>query len=203
MRHLATEHIAAGQTRITGESPGTAVTSHRPKEIPIRWLTASHHPIRIRPARVPGSHRTFSSPGVIGGTVIRCARRSAGVGRHDFAYATGVDHRTMRDVELGEIPLYCVPYPFLQRVADELSESLTSLTGGISELLTAADCDLLVTALLCDFEDFTEVPPIDQDTAEGKRARELLAWALRGWSLTGTSRRPPPVVYWRALSGNR
>ena len=181
MRDLATEYAAAGQTRTTGQSPGTALASHRPNLTPIRWLTGPHHPTRIRPAHAaPGSHRTFSPPGVIGGTVIRCARRSAGIGRHDFAYAAGVDHRTMRDVELGEIPLYCVPYTFLQRVADELTESLTPLAGGISELVIAAYCDLLVTALLCDFEDFAEVPPIDQDTVEGKRARELLAWALRG-----------------------
>ena len=182
MKHLATTHEAAGQTRTPGDSPGTALTSHRPADTPIRWLTGPRHaPRAIRPARAATTtRRAFSPPGIIGGTVIRCARRSAGIGRHDFALTAGVDHRTMRDVEVGEIPLYCVPYAFLEHVAGALTDSLSSLAGGISELVTAADCDLLVTALLCEFEDFAEVPPIDQDTADGARARELLAWALRG-----------------------
>ena len=46
--------------------------------------------------------------------------------------------------------------------------------------MVAADCDLLVTAMLCEFEDYAEVPPIDQDTPDGYVARELLRWALAG-----------------------
>jgi len=47
--------------------------------------------------------------------------------------------------------------------------------------VTAADCDLLVTAMLCEFEDYAEVPPIDEDTPDGAAARELLRWGAR-WS---------------------
>jgi len=91
-----------------------------------------------------------------------------------------MDHATTRDLELGEIPLFCVPYNLLRHIAGALARPGSALTGGVGELVTAADCDLLVTAILCEFEDYAEVPPIDQDTADGAVARELLRWALAG-----------------------
>jgi len=42
---------------------------------------------------------------VIGGAVVCSARRSVRIGRHQFARAIGMDHATIRDLELGEIPL--------------------------------------------------------------------------------------------------
>jgi hypothetical protein len=104
------------------------------------------------------SRRTLSPPGVIGGAVICCARRSVRIARHQFARAIGMDHATIRDVELGEIPLFCVPYDLLRQIAGALAMPGSALSGGVGELVTAADCDLLVTAMLCEFEDYAEVP---------------------------------------------
>jgi hypothetical protein len=120
-------------------------------------------------ARTDGgaSRRTLPPPGVIGGAVICCARRSVRIARHQFARAIGMDHATIRDVELGEIPLFCVPYDLLRQIAGALGMPGSALSGGVGELVTAAD-----------FEDYAEVPPIDQGTPDGAVARELLGWAL-------------------------
>ena len=140
----------------------------------------------LRPLRSPlalpagASRRTLSPPGVIGGAVVCSARRSVRIARHQFARSIGMDHATTRDLELGEIPLFCVPYDLLRHIAGALARPGSALTGGVGELVTAADCDLLVTALLCEFEDYAEVPPIDQDSADGAAARDLLRWALAG-----------------------
>ena len=62
-----------------------------------------------RPLRLPlaltgeASRRTLSPPGVIGGAVVCSARRSVRIARHQFARAIGMDHATVRDLELGEI----------------------------------------------------------------------------------------------------
>jgi hypothetical protein len=138
-------------------------------------------PLRSPLALAAGAtRRTLSPPGVIGCTVIRSARRSVRIARHEFARAIAMDHATIRDLELGEIPLFCVPYDLLRQIAGALARPGSALTGGLGELVTAADCDMLVTAMLCDFEDYAEVPPIDQDTPDGAVARELLRWALAG-----------------------
>ena len=54
----------------------------------------------------------------------------------------------------------------------------------VGELLLASQCDLLIAGMLRGFEDYGEVPPIEDD-AEGTAARELIRWAL-----TGTVARP-------------
>jgi hypothetical protein len=50
----------------------------------------------------------------------------------------------------------------------------------LGDLLLASRCDLLLTGMLNEFEDFAEVPPIDEDGAEAESARSLLRWALAG-----------------------
>src|SRR6266568_1302177 len=77
----------------------------------------------LRPLRSPlalpagASRRTLSPPGVIGGAVVCSARRSVRIARHQFARSIGMDHATTRDLELGEIPLFCVPYDLLRQIA--------------------------------------------------------------------------------------
>ena len=55
----------------------------------------------------------------------------------------------------------------------------------LGELLLASRCDLLLTGMLHGFEDYAEVPPIDEDGTEAETARELLRWALAGTPRTG------------------
>jgi hypothetical protein len=50
----------------------------------------------------------------------------------------------------------------------------------LGELLLASQCDLLLTGVLHGFEDYAEVPPIDEDGTDAETARELLRWALAG-----------------------
>ena len=44
----------------------------------------------------------------------------------------------------------------------------------LGELLLASRCDLLLTGMLHGFEDYAEVPPIEEDGTEAETARELL-----------------------------
>jgi len=146
-----------------------------------RLGTQPRRPLRSpRALTAAASRRALSPPGVIGGAVVCSARRSVRIARHRFARAIGTDHATIRDVELGEIPLFCVPCDLLRQIAGVLARPGSALTGGVGELVTAGDCDLLLTAMLCEFEDYAEVPPIDQATPDGVVARELLRWALAG-----------------------
>jgi hypothetical protein len=50
----------------------------------------------------------------------------------------------------------------------------------VAELVLTSQCDLLLTGMLQGFEDYAEVPPVDEDSAEGEAARDLLRWALAG-----------------------
>jgi hypothetical protein len=54
----------------------------------------------------------------------------------------------------------------------------TKLRCDVAEFVLASQCDLLLTGVLHGFEDYAEVPPIDEDSAEGETARDLLRWAL-------------------------
>ena len=90
-------------------------------------MTGSVTPPGTQPRRPPrsplalpagASRRTLSPPGVIGGAVVCSARRSARIARHQFARSIGTDHATARDLELGEIPLFCVPYDLLRQIAE-------------------------------------------------------------------------------------
>jgi hypothetical protein len=46
--------------------------------------------------------------------------------------------------------------------------------------LLASRCDLLLTGILNGFEDYGEVPAIEENSVEAECARSLLRWALVG-----------------------
>jgi transcriptional regulator with XRE-family HTH domain len=122
-----------------------------------------------------------SPPGVIGGAVIKAARRSAHLTRLTLARMLNVSSATARAWENGTIPLFCLPYDQLRQLAEALNAAGARVGQEPSELLLLASrCDLLVTGMLHGFEDYAEVPPIDEDGTEAETARELLRWALAG-----------------------
>jgi hypothetical protein len=73
--------------------------------------------------------------------------------------------------------LFCIPPGRLRRRAAAAGAQVGQDLG---ELLLASQCDLLITGMLCGFEDYGEVPPIDEDGPEAGAARALLRWALTG-----------------------
>jgi transcriptional regulator with XRE-family HTH domain len=121
-----------------------------------------------------------SPPGVIGGAITQAARRSAGLTRGRLARMLAVDSSTVRHWESGAIPLFSVWYSELCRLAAVLGRAGATVGCNVSELILASQCDLLVTGMLRGFEDYAEVPPVDEDTGEGTAARDLLRWALTG-----------------------
>lgn len=121
-----------------------------------------------------------SPPGLIGGAVIHAARRSAGLTRRRLARTLAVGSGTVRQWENGSTPLFCVEYSELRRLAEVLSQAGATVGCDVGELTLASQCDLLVTGMLRVFEDYAEVPPVDEDGAEGAAARDLLHWALAG-----------------------
>jgi transcriptional regulator with XRE-family HTH domain len=120
-----------------------------------------------------------SPPGVIGGAVIRAARRSAGLSRQDLARILAASPQTVRTWEDGTRPLFSVRYDQLCQIADALRNAGARVGQEVAELLLASQCDLLITGILHRFEDYAEVPPVDDD-AEGEVTRRLLRWALTG-----------------------
>ena len=121
-----------------------------------------------------------SAPGVIGGAIIRAARRSADLSRQDLAGMLTVDPGTVRDWENGSRPLFCVSYRQLCQLSDALHQAGASVGHDKDELFLASQCDLLIAGILRGFEDYAEVPPIDEDDRTGEAARSLLRWALTG-----------------------
>ena len=73
-----------------------------------------------------------------------------------------------------------MPYGQLQQLAQALDRAGAQVGTELGDLLLASRCDLLLTGMLNGFEDFAEVPPIDEDGAEAESARSLLRWALAG-----------------------
>jgi len=120
-----------------------------------------------------------SAPGVIGGAIIRAARHSASLSRGDLADMLTVDPGTVRDLENGSRPLFCMPYQQLCQLADTLHEARARVGDDKNELILASQCDLLITGVLRGFEEYAEVPPFDVYIA-GEVARGLLRWALAG-----------------------
>jgi len=120
-----------------------------------------------------------SAPGVIGGAVIKAARRSAGLSRRNLASAMAVDLATVRDWESGVRPLFCVSYHELCQLAQVLERAGARVGHKVDELVLASQCDLLITGMLRGFEDYAEVPNVNEDVA-GDAARSLLRWALIG-----------------------
>jgi transcriptional regulator with XRE-family HTH domain len=120
-----------------------------------------------------------SAPGVIGSAIIRAARRSADLSKQDLARMLTADPSTVRAWENGVLPLFSVSYHQLCQLADALHRAGARVGHDKDELLLASQCDLLITGILRGFEDYTEVPPIDEEAA-GEAARSLLRWALTG-----------------------
>jgi transcriptional regulator with XRE-family HTH domain len=121
-----------------------------------------------------------SAPGVIGGAIIRAARKSARMSRRKLANMLSVSPDTVRSWEDGTCALFCVPYADLRRLAATLDQAGAKVRCDVAELVLASQCDLLVTGILQGFEDYAEVPPVDEDSTEGDAARDLLRWALVG-----------------------
>jgi transcriptional regulator with XRE-family HTH domain len=127
--------------------------------------------------------RTFlpaSAPGVIGGAVVQAARKSARLSRRKLARMLCTTPNTVRSWEDGTCALFCVPYADLCRLAAAFDQAGAKVRCDVAELILASQCDLLVTGILQGFEDYAEVPPVDEDSTEGEAARDLLRWALSG-----------------------
>ena len=135
-----------------------------------------------RPAGVQAGE-TFlpvSAPGVIGGAIVRAARKSARMSPRKLARMLSVSPDTVRGWEDGTCPLFCLPYADLCRLAAALDKAGAKVRCDVAELVLASQCDLLVTGILQGIEDYAEVPPVDEDSTEGEAARDLLRWALAG-----------------------
>jgi transcriptional regulator with XRE-family HTH domain len=130
--------------------------------------------------RAGGSFLPVSPPGVIGGAVIKAARRSAGLSRRRLARMLTISPCAVRGWENGTDPLFSVSYDQLRILASALDEVDAKVGYEVGELVLASQCDLLMTGMLREFEDYAEVPPVDVDGAEGEAVRDLLRWALSG-----------------------
>ena len=120
-----------------------------------------------------------SPPGVIGGAVLRAGRRSADLSERNLARLLRVSRGSVRAWEGGMCALFCLRYDQLCQLADTLSRVGAQVGQDVRELLLASQCDLLITGILRGFEDYAEVPAVEEDV-EGAAARELLCWALSG-----------------------
>ena len=132
----------------------------------------------IRPPRVAGAVPDIlpvSRPGLIGATFLKAARRSARMTRRRLARATGVSLATVRAWENGTCPLYCVGYQQLRQLT--VAFAAGGVDGGpdVVELVLVSQCDLLIAGMLGGFEDYAEVPPIDEPGQRGDLAREFSA----------------------------
>lgn len=125
-------------------------------------------------------HSPASPPGVIGGAVIRATRKSARISRRKLARIMGANPRTVRRWENGASPLFSVTYADLSRLNAAFEQAGARVRCNVGELMLASRCDLLIAGMLRGFEDYAEVPPVDEDNAEGEAARDLLRWALVG-----------------------
>jgi transcriptional regulator with XRE-family HTH domain len=121
-----------------------------------------------------------SAPGVIGGAIVLAVRKSARISRRRLARRLTVSHSTVRSWENGTCPLFCVTYDDLCRLAAAVDQAGAQVRCDVAELVLASQCDLLLTGMLQGFEDYAEVPPVDEDSTKGEAARGLLRWALAG-----------------------
>ncbi len=156
----------------------------RPARLPRRGQRRLAGGLASRPGRAGRQTASVpspaSAPGVIGGAILRAARRSAHLSRRSLARTLAVSPATLRAWENGTIPLFGVPYGQLRQLADALGQASAAADRDLGELLLASQCDLLVTGMLHGFEDYAEVPPIDDDGATAEAARDLVRWALAG-----------------------
>jgi transcriptional regulator with XRE-family HTH domain len=119
-------------------------------------------------------------PGVIGAAALKAARRSARMTRRRLARVAGVSLATVRAWENGTCPLYCVDYQQLRQLADVFAARGTCVGVDVAELALVSQCDLLIAGMLDGFEDYAEVPPIEEPGQRGDLAREFVRWALGG-----------------------
>lgn len=124
--------------------------------------------------------RPVTPPGVIGAALIKAARRSARLTRRRLSRAARVGPATVHEWENGALPLYCVSYRDLRQLAETLASAGAIVGTDVAELMAAGQCDLLLTGMLHGFEDYAEVPPIEEPGPRGDRAREFVRWALTG-----------------------
>ena len=129
-------------------------------------------------ARTGGTSLPIALADVIGGAVLTAARRSAGISRRTLARRMGISLATVEAWETGTLPLYRVSYHQLRHLVEVLRQAGAQPPPDPDDLVLASQCDLLVAGMLGGFEDYAEVPPID-DSA-GHAARALLRWALTG-----------------------
>ena len=119
-------------------------------------------------------------PGPIGAAVIKAARRGVRLSQRGLAQRLAVPISTVASWEDGSSPLYCTDFGQLRQLAAALIPADGDERQLLHLLLLASQCDLLLTGVLRGFEDYAEIPPIDEDTADGEVARGLLRWALTG-----------------------
>jgi transcriptional regulator with XRE-family HTH domain len=167
----------AGVSRMTPH-PRKPVRDPRRRWRGVAELPADRDKVGI--AEILGVSGSASPPGVIGAAVVQAARRSAHLTRLRLARQLNVSVTTVRSWESGTIPLFAVPHGQLERLAHALDRGGTQVGTELGDLLLASRCDLLVTGMLHGFEDYGEVPPIEENSVEAECARSLLRWALAG-----------------------
>jgi transcriptional regulator with XRE-family HTH domain len=167
----------AGVSRMTPRR-GIAMRDAQRRWRGITALPADH--AKVPNAEILRGSGPASSPGVIGAAVVQAARRSAHLTRLCLARQLNVSVATVRSWESGTIPLFAVPYKQLERLAQALDRAGAQVGTELGDLLLASRCDLLLTGMLHGFEDYAEVPPIEENSAEAESARSLLRWALTG-----------------------
>lgn len=121
----------------------------------------------IRPPSATGAARPESRPGVIGAAFIRAARRSARMTRRRLARMAAVSPATVRGWENGTCPLYCVGYQQLHQLAGAFAAGGARGGADVAELALVSQCDLLIAGMLGGFEDYAEVPPIEDPGQRG------------------------------------
>jgi transcriptional regulator with XRE-family HTH domain len=169
-----------------GHGTGVSRMSHRAKVVRDSrrgrhgFSAVSADQAKLPNAQVIWESGPVSPHGVIGAAVVQAARRSAHLTRRRLARLLNVRVATVRSWENGTIPLFSLPYGELQQLSETFSRADARVGHELSELLLASRCDLLLTGMLHGFEDYAEVPPIDEDGTEAQTARELLHWALAG-----------------------
>ncbi len=119
-------------------------------------------------------------PGPIGGAVIKAARRGVRLSQRGLAQRLAVPMSTVASWEAGSNPLYCTDFGQLCQLATQLTPAGGDGRQLLHTLLLASQCDLLLTGMLRGFEDYAEVPPIDENTTDGETTRGLIHWALTG-----------------------
>ena len=119
-------------------------------------------------------------PGVIGAAALKAARRSARMTRRRLARVAGsawppcVRGRTAPARCTAWTTSSSASWPTYSRPRG------TCVGADVAELALVSQCDLLIAGMLDGFEDYAEVPPIEEPGQRGDLAREFVRWALAG-----------------------